>query len=216
MEGTGIHADANGHPAVLGLASHELDFFGLAQVSGVEAKTVDPCFESRESHLDVKVDVRDDGNGRPRHHHGETFGGGVVVAGAAHDVRTGGGQGVNLLQGSFGIGSLRRRHGLDGNGGVAPHGNGTHGDLTSCATGSQEAGRDIHSPILPCQRADELLKGIGDGVSDVEIGRGEEQQGQRGDEDEDEGRQLAGVGAIGPAAARPNALVGRNSHVTAI
>ena len=92
------------------LAGDQLDLLGLAEVSRIEAQTVDARLQRGESHLDVEVDVGDDGHRRARNDLGESFGGGPLIAGAANDVRAGGGERVDLLQRALDVGGLGRRH----------------------------------------------------------------------------------------------------------
>jgi hypothetical protein len=134
VQGSGVHANANGHAAVLRFTRHQFDLFGLTQVAGVKAQSIHARLESGQRHFDVKVNVRDDRHRRTRHDLGQPFGGGAVVARAAHDVGTVGRQRVDLLQRALNVGRLGRGHGLHGDGIVTPDLHGSNADLTSLTT----------------------------------------------------------------------------------
>ena len=111
-----------GTPRSLASLGHLLDLGLLAQVPGVEAQALDARLQGGERHLVVEVDVGDDRDRRAGHDVGQALGGLLLVAGAAHDVGAGGGQRVDLGQGAFHVGGLRRRHRLHRDRGVAAHG----------------------------------------------------------------------------------------------
>ena len=81
---------------------------------------MDPRLKGPEGHLVMEMDIGDDRHRRPGHDVGQSFGCRLLIAGAAHDVGTGGGQGVNLRERGLDVGRLRGRHGLDRDRGVAP------------------------------------------------------------------------------------------------
>ena len=58
----------------------------------------------------------------------------LFVARASHDVATGPGKRVDLLQRAFDIGGLRGGHRLDRDGCTTTHGNITNVQLTSCSS----------------------------------------------------------------------------------
>ncbi len=120
MQRSRVHADANWNAAVTRFAGDEFDFGGLSQVPRIESKTVHACFERREGHLDVEVNVSDDGHRRARHDLGESFGRSLIIARATNDVGAVSGERVNLLERSFDVSGLRRRHRLHRNWCVAP------------------------------------------------------------------------------------------------
>jgi hypothetical protein len=60
----------------------------------------------------VEVDVGDERHRRARHDPGQRLGRGLLVAGAAHDVGAGGGEGVDLRERAVDVGGLRGRHRL--------------------------------------------------------------------------------------------------------
>jgi len=122
VERTAVHPDADGHLAVAGLARHRFNVFGFADVARVETQAVHACFERSERHFVLVVNVGDDRDGRTRHDLGEAFGGLHLVAGAAHDVATGGGEGVDLLQRALHVGGLGDGHRLHADGGIAADG----------------------------------------------------------------------------------------------
>ncbi len=135
VQGPGVDANANRYAAIARFAGDEFDLGWFAQVSRIQSKPVHARFERREGHLDVKVNVRDDGHRRARHDLGEALGRGLLVAGAANDVGAVGGEGVDLLQRALDVGGLRGRHGLDRDGRVTADLHGPHGNLARHPTG---------------------------------------------------------------------------------
>ena len=79
--------------------------------------------------VDYKTVVGDERNRRPRNDLGEAFGRLLLVAGAAHDVGTGGGERVDLAQRAVDVGRLRGRHRLHGDGSATAHGHVADVDL---------------------------------------------------------------------------------------
>ena len=115
VQRAGVDADADRYAAVARLGRRDLlDLRLLAQVARVEPQAVHAGLERGQGHLVVEVDVGHDGDGRAGDDVGQPLGRGLLVAGAAHDVGPGGGQGVDLRQGAVDVGGLRRRHGLHG------------------------------------------------------------------------------------------------------
>ena len=129
MQRPGVDPDADGHTPVLGLGGHLLDLRLLAEIAGVEPQPLDAGRQRPERHLVVEVDVGDDRHRRAGHDVGQSLGRLLLVARAAHDVGTGRGQGVDLAEGALDVGRLGRGHGLDGDGGVTPHGHRSDADL---------------------------------------------------------------------------------------
>src|ERR1039458_7478944 len=159
VQAAGVHADAYRYAAVTRLRGHQLDLFGFAQVAGIEAQPLDAGLEGGERHLDVEVDVRDDGHRRTRHDLGQTLGCRHFVAGAAHDVGAFGRQGVDLLERAFHVGRFRRRHRLDGDGRVAADLYGTDGNLAGLSAGAEGASGDVHSSSLPVRSRSDAVNG---------------------------------------------------------
>ena len=129
VERAGVDPDADGHAAVLGLGGHQLDLVGLAQVPGVEPQALHAGLEGGQGHLEWKWMSAMIGTGRAGHDPGQALGGRLLVAGAAHDVGAGRGQGVDLGEGALDVGRLGGRHRLDGDRGAAADGHVAHVDL---------------------------------------------------------------------------------------
>jgi hypothetical protein len=113
----------------------------------IQAKTVDPCFERREGHLVLVMDVGNDRNRRTRHDLCQALGRLDFVAGAPDDVASRRGERIDLLQGSFDVGRLRRRHRLHGDWCVTT--NGDASDMNLSRTTSLE-----HDPSIARLRGD--------------------------------------------------------------
>ncbi len=118
-----------GTPRSLGLAGDQLDLGLLAEVAGVEPQALHPGLQRGERHLVVEVDVGDDRHRRARDDLGQALGRGLLVAGAAHDVRAGRRQGVDLGQGALDVGGLGGGHRLDRDRRTTADGHPAHGDL---------------------------------------------------------------------------------------
>ena len=101
-----------GHAAVAGLGGDGLDVLGPADVAGVEAQAVHAGLHRGERHPVLVVDVGDDRDRRAGHDLGQALGRLGLVAGAAHDVAAGRGEGVDLLQRALDVGRLGDRHRL--------------------------------------------------------------------------------------------------------
>jgi hypothetical protein len=140
IEGPGVHADADGHAAVPAFAGYELDLLRLAQVAGVEAEALHPCFKGGQRHLHVEVDVGDDRHRGAGDDPSQPLGRLLLVARAAHDVGPGSGQRVDLGQRAVDIGGLGDRHRLHGDWGVATDGNVADLDLPGRLAGSGDHG----------------------------------------------------------------------------
>ena len=80
----------------------------------------------------------------------ETFGGGLIITGAAHNVGAGGGEGVDLLEGALDVGRLGRGHRLDADGGIPTDEYGANGDLAGATAWRERSGGYVHVSILPC------------------------------------------------------------------
>ena len=135
IERTTIDADADRDAAILGLAGHRLDVVGPADVAGVEPEPLNPGLHGLHGPQVLMVDVGDDRQRRPGDDVGEPLGGLGLVAGAAHDVAAGGGEGVDLLQRALDIGGLGGGHGLHRDGGSPADGHGADPDLAGGTTG---------------------------------------------------------------------------------
>ncbi len=101
-----------GTPRSRGLGGDLLDLGLLAQVARVEPQPLHAGLERGERHLVVEVDVGHDRHRRARDDVGQALGRRLLVAGAAHDVRAGRGQRVDLRQRAVDVGRLGRRHRL--------------------------------------------------------------------------------------------------------
>ncbi len=112
IERPGVDPDTDGDATVTSLGGDGLDVFGPADVARVQPQALHARFHRRHGHLVLVVDVGDDRHRRTRHDLRQPFGGFGLVAGAAHDVGTGGGQRVDLLQRALDIGGLGDRHRL--------------------------------------------------------------------------------------------------------
>ena len=104
VERPAVHPDADGQAPVAGLGGHRLDVLGATDVARVEAQAVHPGLHGLERPAVLVVDVGDDRDRRPGHDLGQALGRLDLVAGAAHDVAPGAGEGVDLLRAC-----LRRR-----------------------------------------------------------------------------------------------------------
>ena len=85
---------------------------GLADVAGVEAQAGHAGLEGGQGQLVLEVDVGHDRHRRAGHDAGQALGRLRLVAGAAHDVGAGAGQGVDLGQRALDVGRLGDRHRL--------------------------------------------------------------------------------------------------------
>src|SRR5690606_8754239 len=107
-------------------------------VPRIQTQPVNPCLHGSESELVLEVDVGHDRHRRTRHDLGEGLGGFDVVAGDADDVGSGAAQRVDLGEGAFDVGRLRRGHRLDGHGGPSADRDITHADLAGFLAGDHD------------------------------------------------------------------------------
>ena len=139
VQGTGVHADADGNAGVGRLLRDLLDLIiELADVARVHAHRRTAGLDRLVDVLGLEVDVRDDrdlGLLRDRRERLSVL---CRGAGHAHDVAAGRREFCDLLQSAVDVGGLRRRHGLDGDLMVGPD--------THLA--------DLDLPRLPARRED--------------------------------------------------------------
>ena len=144
VERPGVHPDADGHPAVLGLGGDRLDLGLLAQVARVEAQPLDAGLEGGEGHLVVEVDVGHDRHRRAGHDLGQPLGRRLLVAGAADDVGPGRRQLVDLGQGALHVGRLGGGHRLDRHRRPAADGHRPDVDLAGRPARPEQVGGGFH------------------------------------------------------------------------
>ncbi len=150
-----VDPDADRHAPVLGLPGDGLDVVGVLDVAGVEAQAVDARLEGLEGPPVLVVDVGHDRHGRTGDDAGQPLGRLRLVAGAAHDVGAGRGEGVDLLERRLVVGRLRDRHRLDRDRGAAADGDVAHHDPAGLASG--EALGELHE----VESTAEILRGGG-------------------------------------------------------
>ena len=112
VEAAGVHPDPDRQTPVARRGGDLLDLRRLADVPRVEPERVHPGLDRGEGEPVVEVDVGDHRDRRTGHDVGQPFGGLLLVAGAPHDVASGGRQGVDLSQRALDVGGLGRRHRL--------------------------------------------------------------------------------------------------------
>ena len=134
----GVDPDADGHASVACLGGYLLDLGLLAQVARVQAQPLHAGLQRGECHLVVEVDVGHDRHRRARHNVGQALGGRLLVARAAHDVRAGRGQRVDLGQRAVDVRRLRRRHRLHRDRRTITDGHAAQGDAARGPAGRQE------------------------------------------------------------------------------
>ena len=221
MQGSGVDPDADGHPAVLRLRGHLLDLDLLAEVAGVEPEALHAGLERGQGHLVVEVDVGDDRHRRAGHDPGQALGGRLLVAGAPHQVGTGGGQGVDLGEGGLGIGRLGGGHRLHGDRGATADRHVAHVDLAGGPPFGGGPGRSSHGPHARaatgpsgCERSAER---VGHRVENV--GRGAPARPERREAEHQPGErhQFGHVGVVhDPTAPSADLLVDGDGHVAAV
>ena len=184
IERAGVHADADRQAAVACLGGDGLDVLGAADVAGIEPQAVHAGLHRRHRHLVLVMDVGDDRHRRARHDLGEPFGRLDLVARAPHDVGTGGGQRVDLLERALDVGRLGDRHRLDGDRRIAA-------DL-------HVADRDLLRHLPRDERTGDLHDGprSADRLGDVEVQAREHQHRQHGDDTHRERHQPLDVGEV--------------------
>ncbi len=136
-----------GTPRSLASAATSLISCGLRRLPGLSRSPWTPASRAARAILWMEVDVGDDGHRRSGHDAGQTLGGRFLVAGAAHDVGTRRGQGVDLRQGPVGVGRLGGRHRLHRDGSPVPHGYRAHVDPAGRSPRSQDL-CGVHHPML--------------------------------------------------------------------
>jgi len=132
----------------------------------------------------------------------QSFGGRLLVTRTSHDVGTGGGQGVDLGEGAFDVGRLRRCHGLDGDGGITSHGHLADVNLP---------GRPALGPRPVCVTGRDWRW-----MGDVEEDGGSHEDDQKEYEGRGHRDQLGHIGVVGlaPTAAEP--LVDGDQNVPSV